>query len=99
TIAGAILGTAGYMSPEQARGNDADARSDIFCLGAVLYEMLPGVPPFKRDSPIETMAAILKDDPPVPDKPIPPQVRRIVRRWLRKDPAERLQTAQGVLSA
>jgi eukaryotic-like serine/threonine-protein kinase len=95
TLAGTILGTAGYMSPEQARGNEADVRSDVFCLGAVLYEMLAGVPPFKRDSFIETMAAILKDDPPVPAKPVPPQVLRNRTAVLAKRPGREVPNHAG----
>ena len=62
--AGTVVGTAGYMSPEQVRGEAVDARSDIFSFGAVLYEMLTGRPAFARETAAETMAAILKEDPP-----------------------------------
>src|SRR5262249_29910102 len=64
TEAGLLLGTVGYMSPEQVTGQPADERSDIFALGAVLYEMLSGKRAFKRDSRVETLNAILKEDPP-----------------------------------
>src|SRR5262249_36572608 len=61
---GTVLGTVGYMSPEQVRGKPTDARSDLFSFGAILYEMLSGKRSFKRDSTAETMTAILKEDPP-----------------------------------
>jgi serine/threonine protein kinase len=64
TEVGTVLGTAGYMSPEQVRGKPADARSDIFSFGAVLYEMLSGKRAFLGDSNADTMSAILKEDPP-----------------------------------
>jgi len=64
TSAGAVLGTVGYMSPEQVRGEPADARSDIFALGTILYEMLSGQRAFRRDTSAETMTAILKEEPP-----------------------------------
>src|SRR5439155_1274943 len=64
TEAGVVVGTAGYMSPEQIRGEAVDARSDLFSFGSILYEMLTGRPAFARDTSVETMAAILKEDPP-----------------------------------
>ena len=64
TEPGMVLGTVGYMSPEQVRGETVDTRSDIFAFGAILYEMLTGARAFKRDSSIETLSAILKEDPP-----------------------------------
>ena len=64
TAAGVVMGTASYMAPEQVRGEAADARTDIFAFGAVLYEMLSGVRAFRRDTAAETMTAVLKDDPP-----------------------------------
>src|SRR5271157_509413 len=64
TAAGVVMGTASYMAPEQVRGEAADPRTDIFAFGAVLYEMLSGVRAFRRDTPAETMTAVLKDDPP-----------------------------------
>ena len=92
------LGTAGYMSPEQARGGSLDHRSDLFSLGVVLYEMLSGVPPFQRESPAETMTAILRDDPPdwPPSITVPAAVDRIVHHCLEKDPAARFQTARDL---
>jgi serine/threonine protein kinase len=89
---GTILGTTGYMSPEQARGEKADARSDMFSFGALLYEMLTGRPAFKRNSSAETIAAILKESPPPPVQPIPDPLWRVIERCLRKDPDERYQS-------
>jgi Tol biopolymer transport system component len=99
TEAGVVLGTAGYMSPEQVRGKPADARSDIFALGAILYEMLSGQRAFEKDSSADTMAAILKEEPPElsgEGKKIPPAVERIVRHCLEKNPAERFQSARDL---
>jgi Tol biopolymer transport system component len=97
TEEGVVLGTMGYMSPEQVRGKPADTRSDIFALGTILYEMLSGKRAFARDSSADTMAAILKEDPPElsgEGKPIPPAVDRVVRHALEKNPAERFQSAR-----
>jgi serine/threonine protein kinase len=97
TQTGTIVGTPGYMSPEQVRGEAADARSDVFGFGAILYQMLTGLAPFKRNSPVETMAAILKDDPPA--RHLPPGLGPVVARCLRKDAAERFQNMAEVLLA
>jgi serine/threonine protein kinase len=94
-----LIGTAGYVSPEQVRGKRADARSDIFSLGAVYYEMLTGRRAFVRGSPVETLGAVLRDDPrkyPESQK-IPPEVAPFVFRCLEKDPADRYQTARDLL--
>ena len=99
TEAGMVLGTAGYMSPEQVRSKPADARSDIFAFGAILYEMLSGKRAFKGDSTADTMSAILKEDPPdlsETNRNIPPGVERIVRHCLEKNPSERVQSARDV---
>ncbi|HLW80902.1 MAG TPA: protein kinase [Candidatus Acidoferrales bacterium] len=99
TEAGVVLGTAGYMSPEQVRGKPADARSDIFALGTILYEMLSGQRAFEKDSSADTMAAILKEEPPElsgEGKKIPPAVERIVRHCLEKNAAERFQSARDL---
>jgi eukaryotic-like serine/threonine-protein kinase len=99
TSVGAVLGTAGYMSPEQVRGEPADARSDIFALGTILYEMLSGQRAFRRDTSAETMTAILKEDPPdlaELTKPVPPAVDRIVRRCLEKKPLQRFQSVRDL---
>jgi len=79
------MGTASYMAPEQVRGDATDARTDIFAFGAVLYEMLSGKRAFRRETPAETMTAILKEDPPEladPGHPVSPALDRIVRRCL-----------------
>jgi serine/threonine protein kinase len=99
TSAGAVLGTVGYMSPEQVKGEAADARSDIFALGTILYEMFSGQRAFRRDTAAETMTAILKEDPPelsLTGKPIPPALERIVRRCLEKKPLQRFQSARDL---
>lgn len=89
TQAGMILGTASYMSPEQARGKTADRRADIWSFGVVLYELLTGKPLFGEDNISDTIAGVLKSDPDW--TPIPPQVRRLLKRCLERDPAKRLQ--------
>jgi serine/threonine protein kinase len=87
TREGTILGTASYMAPEQAEGRTIDQRADVFSFGAVLYEMLSGVQPFRRDSDLGTLAAIVRDEPPALDAArIPPAVRNIVKRALEKNP-------------
>ncbi len=99
TMPGMVLGTAGYMSPEQVRGKEVDARTDIFAFGAILYEMLSGRRAFKGESSIETMNAILKDDPPelgTDQLRISPGLERIVRRCLEKEPARRFDSARDV---
>jgi serine/threonine protein kinase/tetratricopeptide (TPR) repeat protein len=94
TEPGAVMGTAGYMSPEQVRGEDVDQRSDIFSLGAVLYEALTGNAPFKRGSSIETMSAILGEDPPELQNPqVSLGVARVVSRCLEKHLEARYQSA------
>ncbi len=99
TEIGAVLGTAGYMSPEQVRGTAVDCRTDIFSFGAVLYEMLTGVRAFKRDTAAETMTAILHEDPPelsLSGSPIAPALERTVRHCLEKAPEQRFQTARDL---
>ena len=93
TDEGAVMGTVGYMSPEQVRGKAADHRADLFSFGVVLYEMLCGKRAFAGASSVEVMNAILKDD--LPDLPasVPPALNRIVRRCLEKEPARRFQSA------
>jgi Tol biopolymer transport system component len=99
TEPGTVLGTVGYMSPEQVRGLTADERSDVFSFGAVLYEMLSGRRAFKGDSAAETMHAILKDDPPdlLETNPgLPPALDRIVHHCLEKRPEQRFQSAHDM---
>jgi serine/threonine protein kinase len=94
-----LVGTAGYMSPEQVRGKPIDGRTDIFSLGATFFEMLTGRRAFMRDSPVETLGAVLRDDPkthPEVDK-IPDGLKGFVFRCLEKDPADRYQTARDLL--
>ncbi len=99
TLAGAVMGTVGYMSPEQAAGQPADRRTDIFALGCVLYEMIAGRPPFGGRSAAEIIAHVLHDDPPAVDTgrtDVPPGIARIVRKCLSKEPARRYQHADDL---
>ncbi|MEP6767713.1 MAG: protein kinase [Acidobacteriota bacterium] len=99
TEPGVVLGTLGYMSPEQVRGRPADARSDIFSFGAILYEMLAGQRAFKGDSAADTMSAILKEDPPdlsVTSQNVAPGLERVVRHCLEKNPEQRFQSARDL---
>ena len=96
TAAGLVLGTVGYMSPEQARGEPSDHRADIFSFGAVLYEMLSGQRAFQGNSPVETLSAILKEQPPDLTLVVPglsPGLARIVDRCLEKNRDDRFQSA------
>ena len=98
----AVMGTAGYMAPEQVRGEAADLRADIFSLGATIYEMLAGKRAFKGETAIETLNAILKEEPPeldVDKAHIPPALERIVRHCLEKRPADRFQSARDLIFA
>jgi hypothetical protein len=97
TSPGLVLGTAGYMSPEQVRGEPADHRADIFAFGAVLYEMLAGRRAFSGRSAIDTMDAILRQDPPpLPAGATHPALEQIARRCLEKNPVQRFQSAVDV---
>jgi serine/threonine protein kinase/dipeptidyl aminopeptidase/acylaminoacyl peptidase len=99
TMPGVVLGTAGYMSPEQVRGQSIDHRSDIFSFGAVLYEMLSGNRAFKGDTSVETMSAILREDPPELTRaapPVHPTVERPIRHCLEKNPIERFRSAHDL---
>jgi serine/threonine protein kinase/Tol biopolymer transport system component len=102
TQPGLVMGTPGYMSPEQVRGANADARSDLFALGSTLYEMLAGQRAFRRETSVQTMSAILTEDPPdlaerLPN--LPPPLERAVRRCLEKDPSQRFQSASDLAFA
>jgi eukaryotic-like serine/threonine-protein kinase len=93
TRVGVILGTAAYMSPEQARGRAVDKRADIWAFGCVLFEMITGRRVFDGDDVTETLAAVVKSEPPwsaLPDS-VPASIRRLIERCLRKDPARRLR--------
>jgi serine/threonine protein kinase len=96
TEPGVVLGTMGYMAPEQVRGKPADARSDLFAFGAVLYEMLSGKKAFSGDSGADVITAILREEPAdlsVTNQSVPPGLERIVRRCLEKAPEQRFQSA------
>ena len=102
TRPGVILGTAAYMSPEQAQGHAVDGRSDLFSFGAVLYEMLTARRPFAAESDIGLITAILRDQPPplhTIRADIPPQLQQIVERCLAKDPSARFSDARAVKSS
>src|SRR5215471_16838238 len=99
TEPGVVLGTLGYMSPEQVRGKPADARSDIFAFGAILYEMLSGKRAFQGDSAADTMSAILKEDPPdlsLTNQNVSPGLERVVRHCLEKNPEQRFHSAHDL---
>ena len=99
TEPGMVMGTVGYMSPEQVRGEDVDPRSDIFALGAILYEMLTGKRAFQKNTAIETLNSILNDDPPELSSLVanlPTQLERLVNRCLEKDRSQRFQSARDL---
>src|SRR5437870_236364 len=102
TDPGTVMGTMGYMSPEQLKGHPADHRSDIFSFGAILYEMLSGKRAFRGDSMAETMSAILREDPPdlsETNKIVSPALERVVRHCLEKNPADRFHSARDLAFA
>jgi serine/threonine-protein kinase len=93
TADGTVMGTAPYMSPEQVRGQKLDARSDLFSLGALLYEQLSGLRPFRGETVAVTMSAVLHDEPEDLPEKVPGGLRQIVYRCLAKDKAARFQNA------
>jgi Tol biopolymer transport system component len=100
TEAGQVMGTVGYMSPEQVKGDPVDYRSDIFSFGSILYEMLTGVRAFKRNTSAETMTAILNDEPTelsIRSDAIAPALERIVRHCMEKQPGQRFQSAHDIV--
>src|SRR5271169_4214636 len=99
TEAGLVMGTAGYMSPEQVRGMTLDPRSDIFSFGAILYEMLSGKRAFHGDTPADTMSSILKEEPPElseTNRNVSPALERIVHHCLEKNPESRFHSASDI---
>lgn len=102
TQSGMMLGTVGYMSPEQVRGEEVDARSDIFSFGCLLFEMVTGKRPFERQSVVETMVAVLKEDPEDllgSGQGVPAEMERIIRVCLEKNPNQRFQSAHDLTFA
>lgn len=102
TAPGSVMGTVGYMSPEQVRGQDVDHRSDIFSLGCVLYEMVVGKAPFSLGTGTDTLASILRDSPVPPSqtgKPVHPELERLILRCLEKPPEQRFQSASEIEAA
>jgi serine/threonine protein kinase/Tol biopolymer transport system component len=102
TESGMVMGTVGYMSPEQVRGRTADHRSDIFAFGTILYEMVTGKQTFRKPTSAETMTAILNEDPPPISQvtaATPPGLQRVVHRCLEKSPEQRFQSASDMAFA
>src|SRR5204862_7776437 len=101
TRPGLVIGTARYMSPEQARGQTMDARSDIWSLGVVVYEMVGGIPPFPGETPSDCIASILKTEPPPLSgvlSDVPLKLESILQKALRKNSDERYQTIKEMLA-
>jgi Tol biopolymer transport system component len=102
TKTGAVIGTVAYMSPEQLRGKSVDHRSDIFSMGGILYEMLTGRRPFRGETEVDTITAVLREDPPELDLEqarIPLAFRQVVRHCLEKEPEQRFQSARDLAFA
>ncbi len=102
TEPGVVMGTVGYMAPEQVRGQSTDHRADIFAFGAILYEMLAGKRAFQKPTSPETMTAILNEDPPAISQVttnVPPALQRVVHRCLEKNPEQRFQSASDLAFA
>ena len=96
TSPGMVLGTAAYMSPEQAKGQAVDYRADQFSFGLIIYEMLGGKQAFARGSAVETMAAIVRDEPEPLDGRIPVPLKWLVERCLEKDPTRRYDSSRDL---
>ena len=100
TSPGVVIGTTAYMSPEQVRGGAVDHRSDIFSFGVVLYEMLAGAHPFRRETAVETMNAILRDEPPpIADAAVPPGLLRVIEHAVEKTPSNRFESMKDLAFA
>src|ERR1700733_13639236 len=102
TKSGAVIGTVAYMSPEQLRGKPVDPRSDIFSIGAILYEMLTGRRAFRGETEVDTITAVLREDPPesnLEDAGIPVTFQQVIRHCLEKDPENRFQSARDLAFA
>ena len=100
TASGTVVGTPGYMSPEQIRGKPVDQRSDLFALGVILYEMLTGTRAFQGENAVETMMAVLQTDPPLSaGRGVPPELSEIVLHSLEKSPEDRFQSARDLAFA
>ena len=100
TSAGTVMGTTNYMSPEQAKGTNVDARTDLWSLGAVLYEMVSGHVPFRGETPNETISLILQREPPPLTRytqEVPAELERIITKALTRDREERYQSAKDML--
>jgi serine/threonine protein kinase/Tol biopolymer transport system component len=99
---GAVVGTVAYMAPEQLRGKSVDHRSDIFSFGAILYEMLTGIRAFRGETEVDTMTAVLREEPPsanLEQASIPPAYQEVLRHCLEKEPDERFQSAKDLAFA
>src|SRR4029077_16355643 len=102
TTPGTVIGTLGYMSPEQARGLPLDFRSDIYSMGVLLYEIFTGSLPFEGDTPLAVVLKHVKNAPPLPKSKNPwidPRVAAIVMKCIEKDPAARFQSARELYEA
>ncbi|HEX6207748.1 MAG TPA: protein kinase [Actinomycetota bacterium] len=99
TVGSKVLGTAAYLSPEQARGRPVDARCDLYAMGCVLYEMLTGAPPFRGGSPVSVATKHIHEDPPPLPSSVPPSLAAVVMQALEKDPDDRFPDARSMAAA